>query len=267
MRKRVCFIGDSHVAALRLAVNEDHASRFRSEMDIFGVRGEALRRTFLRGNTLRSNNDDVRKGFQFTGGSEFIDLDGYDSFCVVGCGTSLKAGIGICHSYSTHRFGLPQRQLVSSELFNLMLSTWFTRTIAHRTITMLAKATGKPIYLIANPLWSQSVLDLPQGAVLGEMAELGVIDDFAAWMSKGLEANFATKATIIPQPVSTRIGPCFTLPAYSFGSQRLTSEAIEHPKNDVSHMNAAYGREVLNAFFATIDEKATARVAAISGSR
>lgn len=261
MRKRVCFIGDSHVAALRLAVNEDHTSRFRNEMDIFGVRGDALRRTFVRDNTLRSNNDEVREGFQFTGGSEFINLDGYDSFCVVGCGTSLNAGISICHSYSTYRLGLPQRQLVSSELFDLMLHTRFTRSIAHRTITMLAQATGKPIYLIANPLWSQSVLAHPQGVILKEMAGLGVIDDFAAWMSMGLEAAFVTKATIMPQPASTRTGSCFTLPAYSVGSQRLTSESIEHPKNDVSHMNAAYGREVLNAFFVAIDGAAPARVA------
>ncbi len=263
MSKRFCFIGDSHVGALRLAIIEDEASAFAGDMDIFGVRGEGLRRTMVNGRRLTSRDEEVRKSFALTGGAESIDLDGYEAFCVVGGGTGLHAGLGICGTCSTSALALPGRQLVSQELMDLMLHTRLRRSIAHRIIEILVRETGKPVYLITNPRLARPVITRPQGAQLKEMHELGVIDDFAGWLYGGMETVFAPKATILAQPASTRSGPCFTKPEFTLGSRRLAADAEEHPKWDFAHMNAAYGREVLKAFFAAVESNPPLRAAAV----
>ena len=70
MSQRVCFIGDSHVAALRLALMSEKFAARRGDVTIYGTIRSTLSGLALREGKLTSDAEEVREALRFTGGSE-----------------------------------------------------------------------------------------------------------------------------------------------------------------------------------------------------
>jgi len=252
MSQRVCFIGDSHVAALRLALMSEKFAARRGDVTIFGTIRSTLSGLTLRDGKLTSDAPEVREALRFTGGSEEIDLAAYDIFCVVACGTNFSPATMVTQGATTYAFNLPDRQFVSQQLLDAMAVSAYRQTVAYRIVDMLASATSKPIFLMPDPLWAPSVLQRPRSSLLRKV--LKVVDPgvYADWVFKVLSAAFSPMATVLKQPVSTIDRGCFTREEFAKGSIRLRQEVVEHDDSDFAHMNADYGELVLDAFFERI---------------
>lgn len=257
MSKRFCFIGDSHVAAVRLALKSNEFARCRDSISVFGAVGTLLSTAIFRNRRLTSDEPKARKALRLTGGTPFIRLDAYDVFCVVGCWTSVNAANLIAKDYSSYRLGLPGGQLLSQELIDIMLIDRFRKSIAGTLIDLLAQATDKPIYLIPDPLWSTKVFEEPRGVIMGAIAKSTHAADYVDWVHRCLQSAFAGKATVLRQPADTVENSLFTKEAYSRNSISLGRRAAEHPEADFVHMNGAYGARILEEFFAEADKPAS----------
>jgi hypothetical protein len=253
MSQRICFIGDSHVAALRLALMSERFAARRGDVAIFGTIRSTLSDLTLRDGKLTSDAPEVREALRFTGGAEAIDLAGYDIFCVVACGTNFSPATMVTHGATTYAFNLPDRQIVSQQLLDAMAVSAYRQTVAYKIVDMLASGTDKPIFLMPDPLWAPSVLQRPRSSQLRKV--LKVVDGgvYADWVFRALAAAFSPKAAVLRQPASTVEGGCFTRQEFAKGSVRLRQAVVEHEDSDFAHMNADYGALVLDAFFERIE--------------
>lgn len=252
MSSRICFLGDSHVAALRQAIDHPASAVHASRVSIYGARGKSLFTLRQEGRKLLSDEEKVLKSLKFTGGTPAIDIDAHDVFCVVGGLVQLDWVDEIVANYATAAMALPGRQLVSARLLDRMFEEKLRKTLAYHLLKVL-EATGKPLFYIACPLYSEDILGNEKGDVMREMIAAGLVDDYFGRFLRAQHTVFGTLARIIDQPDETRAPPFFTKRAYGIGSVRLAKRHMEHPEDDFGHMNADYGVMTLNAAVAAID--------------
>jgi hypothetical protein len=254
MNAKTCFIGDSHVAALRQALSLQSCEHFGKRMDIFGSRGDSLRNSLeVSKGRMTSQNKRVRKSFRLTGGRVFIDLSAYDRFCLVGFNTGIDFAVRLAETYSPQIFALPDRQPVSRAFFIEMMAAYLQGTIASEILDLLRLHTDKPLYLITNPNMSDAILDHASGKIYAELADIGNMEALHECYVEALERVFANRATILPQPRQTLAKTLLTLKDHSSDSRRLTQKSAEHPEDDFKHMNARFGALVLEDFFSALD--------------
>lgn len=254
MSSRICFIGNSHLAAIRLGFQEERFSGYRSDVSMFGSYRKTLFTLRNRDGRIVSDDAAVRESLQFTGGAEYIDPSAYDMFCIVACGTNVQPATTVIEKYTSFAFDLPGRQLVSQQLLDKMLVELYRQSLAEHVIAVIRAASQKPIYLIADPLWAPWALDAPRGKLLGEIIKAGLARPFVDWTHRALAAAFKDTATIVVQPPETVQDDIFTIAGYSKGSVRLRKEIVEHEDDDYQHMNAEFGALMLDRFFAGIKE-------------
>jgi len=254
MKSRVCFVGDSHVAALRQALDDPGCEQFLDRLTIFGSQGKTLDTVELVDNHIVSDEKRVRRNFKLTGGRKFIDLDAFDAFCVVGCQMEMDLVEPLYSTFAPVEMGLKRRQPVSSALFDIMLQEIFKTTIAYKLVNMLAQS-GKPVYQILNARYSDEILEHSKGKFFQELIDSGADGKFLERFRKAVDVVFGPTAIMIEQPPSTFSPPMFTSPTFSSGSKRLGKGLKEHPEDDFHHMNAEYGALMLSRAFELIDGK------------
>lgn len=252
MNKRVCFIGDSHVAALRLAINSERGEKYRSSMDIFGSRGKGLRSIRIENDLIVSDDETVTESFRLTGGADQIDLKKYDAFCIAGCLGNWVVLENIFSQFSTTRMKIGGDMLASDRFVDALLAERLKQTLAYEVIERLAKATRKPLYYIKNPFFSAKILEHRKGAFLRQAISAGATEILAARIEAAIDLTLGKHATVITQPPETIEMHCFTKDIFSQGSVRLSQRAPEHKGDDFGHMNAEFGLLVLEAAFAKI---------------
>ncbi|MEO0750550.1 MAG: hypothetical protein AAFY25_02005, partial [Pseudomonadota bacterium] len=84
--RRVCFIGNSHIGAIKRAVTtyDDIECLSNVELSLFGTPGGTLQSVRLRDGVLRSDNPKVQQNFLWTSGVALeIDVSGFDEIFMV----------------------------------------------------------------------------------------------------------------------------------------------------------------------------------------
>lgn len=265
---RLCLIGDSHLAALRLgwqaAPLPGLAPRF------FPVRAAHLSELAPEGGTLRVTGPGARADWAAFGVTAPPRLASFDLFAVVGGGFGSFRAIDI---YARARFAaLPDAHrataqeggpaLVSRGAFVAATADCIARAPGPRLALALARACpGRPVLLVAQPAPLA-----PQGAVPPPLA-------LHAWAERvgdgpGLHAaleeaaaRVAGRAGVLPlwQPEETRRGALFTDPRLGAGAPRLDPDVTDaQPAGDFLHANAAYGAQVMAALAARAARLSTA---------
>jgi len=252
MSHSICFIGDSHVAALRQALDDPSASAHADRIDIFGSRGSGLFSLRVEDDALVTDEKKVRQDLNFTGGARKIKLRQYDAFCIVGGLVKLQGVDDVAKSYGTMRMGLPGRHLVSERLMDHMFEETMRQTLSAHVLDLLARS-GKPLFHIPCPLPSEDVVGHWKGSVLRSIIEAGLAEEHLRRYLAARDKIIGAKATIIAQPPSTVAAPFFTKRDYGVGSVRLAKKQVEHGDDDFNHMNRDYGVLMLNRAMEVID--------------
>lgn len=228
---KICVLGNSHVASLKLGLDKLSASQKNVEMVFFASRGGALGALRLEGHRLVPANDNLAKAIAHTsGGKSEVALDEYDAFLVYGLGFRLPV-LG---------------RNLSAAVSRQACRDTATASLNYRICTLLRRATDKSIHLGHEPQEaagqkSHRASDgLPYETVLEQM-ERELLGD-------GLK--------MVAQPRQTLADDWFTIPKFSAGSSRLDiGDAVSnelHPDADTKHMNADFGRMWLENFLARL---------------
>ena len=252
MTPRICFIGDSHIAALRQALNDPRSAVYKDRITMFGSRGTGLKSSIIRDGELISDDEAVRGNLLFTGGSESIAIDAFDVFCIVGSQVKLDLMERTLEDCAPASMPLPGRAPISSGLMDKLFAERLKMTLAYHLATLL-HTTGKPVYLIGNPRHAEEILNHEQGVFYRTLIEAGVEQEYLRQFTNALTALFGPLAKIIPQPASLLATPMFTRQEFTKGSVLLARKLKEHPETDFAHMNADYGVAVLTTIMDIID--------------
>jgi hypothetical protein len=219
---RICVLGNSHVASLKLAWDElrtDHPDR---ELVFFAARGLDLRHLRVAGNALVTNRPRVARSIAFTsGGANKVEVDRYDAFLIYALALKVP--------------DLDRR--LSSAVKSQACRDSLGRSLNLRLCRMVRQVSDAPIYVGHNPQ--------PASELALHAQQMNYIDVHA--VSAG-ELD-VVGARLVAQPDETLINGWNTKPELAKGSTRLDigddHSNEPHPEQDVAHMNMEFGRAYL----------------------
>lgn len=242
---RVCFIGNSHLAAFKTGWDQRGELFSGVEADFFGSAGAGFTRLVLEGRNIISRDPAIVKQMEFTsGGKSQIALDDYDAFVLVAMGHGMIKHLKNC---ADHRpVGMPPAaHLISDKLFAKSIHHNTRRSVAAKIAKLIREATDKPIIMCEQPLPRPMVKESGP-AVWKE------VDGVAPEVSRVFNAiktrmGDSLYLTSIRQPDSTIADAFFTKTEFGENAIRLRPGFDKTYEDDAEHMNAAFGLEYLRS--------------------
>ncbi|HTT98313.1 MAG TPA: hypothetical protein VMF58_09705 [Rhizomicrobium sp.] len=260
---RLCIIGNSHVAALKMAwsktafdVRDDFALSF------FAVQKYMFRHIGLKDRALVPTQDDVAAELQFrSDGLDRVDIERYDAIAMVG------SGFGVDMSYFRSLGGTPDYlgfthvdPLVSEACFDAVLDNAFEDSPAITLIDLIRSVSEIPIVMFPTPYLSERVLESEVGKRDFHLADRTALARCVARARAAGERIAAKRnCTVIWQDDATVGVPGFTSSTFNRGSVLFNVPDGNPMRYDDRHGNEEFGRLAMNQVLGYLD--------AISGGR
>ncbi|WP_350334370.1 hypothetical protein [Coralliovum pocilloporae] len=242
--KRICFVGNSHVGALKkaLASYDDIGAGKAADITIFGSHRDSIRTARVRNGIISSSNSSVQESFRWTsGGATEIVISEFDEIVFILGNSMLSARPFIAGDDIP---ALSQR--VMDEIWKAIEKSWFMRLVketAEANSNTLVSHIGVPFISCEAPD-AKTILQkisAPQSRTRHHAERI------QAFLEEKVRASSTDNFRIMGPPESTlEQHGLFTHHTYCKGSVRLSENMNKlHPDTDFRHMNAAYGRLVL----------------------
>lgn len=229
---RLCIIGNSHLAALRLGWDRVGAEFPWAQPQFFGARGEALLDLHAQGSRLVPGNADLAARIAHTSGGETeIDPARYDAALLVGM---------------NYLPTMPRDARLSQAVRAAAARAAFGRALAGHVFAELRKAApGLPVHVMPNPLQRRAPGAEPAVAVVPYAQRL---EDLRRGLGEEGPVHVAG------QPPETLVDELYTADAWGMGALALDDGRGSYVKKDedLSHMNADYGALFLRRWLAAI---------------
>lgn len=264
--RRVLFLGNSHLAALREAWRTAAAGRWPFEAHFVGAHRDLLLQTEVTGGRLRPVTTPAREAFRRLGGVTEVALGEYDAVVVAGCMVAMPQAAAV---YRDARWpGLPslagetdiatlEPRLLSRSAVLATLAANLGERLGPKLAARLRTGTDAPILLASQPRLAARAKGTPRPTTRsyllalrnGDAASLSALFDEAAAI-----AAAQAGAGFLPQARATIDDHIFTAERFVEGATRLTQQGgAPQPKDDILHANAAYGATVLDQVAAALD--------------
>ena len=248
---RVCVIGNSHIAALKLgwdaAVAADPAAWADMRPVFFGAPSDGMRHVKLEDGCIIPKRKDIAEHFQrMSGGQDHIRLADYDGFFLVGLNVSVKR---ILRFYKTHAWvGLgtdAEKVRVHPKFMEEFLTERYGSTRLVELAAMIKSTSAAPVVAMAEPHWASWIRHGQEGTAdygWDKAIAAGDAIQIGAAFQQTVTAALAPYAVLVPQPPETIEDGIMTAAAYNKDASRLISG--EGGGTDAAHMNAAFGQAI-----------------------
>ncbi len=245
--RRLCFLGNSHLAAVKLGLELARAEGALADVaaDTFGSHRATLASCRIEDGALVPTEPGVARNFAWTsGGMEKVVLGAYDALYIVAGGSP----------FSVFRY-LPAGQLPppSPAVYGAVAGSWCGEWAPALGRAIAAAAPRLAVHFIGEPALSTAWYRYRRFRKLfgdagppdpARLAQLRAIQEAVA---QAVAAAPHGMASVVPFPPACldELG-VLTRDAFTRGAKRLVEglEAAQPDGND-GHMNAAYGRELL----------------------
>ncbi len=243
--KRLCLIGNSHLAAMKLGWDRLRESYPGMSLTFFGSRGgEACKNLRLVKGALVPSQRDAENFRWTSGGLGEIELGDYDQFAVVSLGFRPQNVYQVARGCSFADARLDQSKLlVSRECFADAITDALLRSTAAAVTTTIRAAADKPVLLLPQAASSIETTKTEhfRAAYGAAPAQCWAVLS-RLWTECATSMASRLGAAIMFQPPETVRNYFFTAHEFCRGSLRLTQDfSKRHPDDDFTHMNADYG--------------------------
>ena len=225
---KICVIGNSHIASLKLGWDEICARYPDTEMIFFGARGTRMRYLIPKGDALVADDELLANSLTYTsGGLSSVHPKKYDLLVLYGLFLRVPA--------------LPVH--VSKAVREAAARNCLERSLSKVVLDRIRQISDVPILIGHNPLpaHNQSDCHLPDG-------------DRACYELVITALNHVLDAVdteVLPQPEESTEFGFTTSGVYSSGSVRLAvrdgTSGVTHRSDDTHHMNGDFGSLWLEA--------------------
>ncbi len=256
--QRGLLLGNSHLAALKIAWDRAPERWPGLTLDFIGARGNQLKDVAVINRRLVPRTQEARAHFLLVNGCEEASLEGYDFIALCGLGFGAAAAVLL---HERCRFpGLPSvarglspgaPPLVSRAAARALMEDLLRLRFGYALAGRIARDVNVPLVLIEQPRPSvdcledtdetfaafRAVHDAGDAAVVGELH------------AAALPHAAAGLGVVLPQPAETIRAGLFTAPEWIEGSFRLSRSGQDDPHSaaDRGHANPSYGALVLDA--------------------
>ena len=251
---KICVIGNSHIAALKLAVENGALDGADIDIVFFGAPGKHFNKLRVRDGVIRGP-DTLRDKFLLVSEGRYTQIDPAEFDVVV-----VYAGSFYFHQLlgSIHH-ALKNQVHLSEDCLSTGIERWLTSKHAFRLTRRIGKASSTTrAILVPRPIPAVGATDA--SVTVGPYAK-------SPWLWDRLEPSFRKKVwsicaqtaerggvEVFPQPESTIDANQFTKPEYTAHSKRLLQPEVNHDQEEVSHMNARFGEEFLLSLIAHLSK-------------
>lgn len=258
MTRKICILGNSHIAAYIVAAREFPARWPELQIDAFGAQGNHLNRYRVVEGRFVSQHEPTRARLRELVGRDSFALAEYDALVVTGLRFSFLTAAHVFRELSTlampsvqsHEQALEQdRPLASGAMIRAYVSELLAQTAGFRLATRLRAASEVPVFMASQPRPAVSSRDTggPYG-LLRSLCEQGD-GTYVSALNRSVSHALCAEAgiTYLPQPDDTISCGVFTNDAFMRGSVRLARrDNLAHGQDDVLHANADYARLVID---------------------
>lgn len=243
---RVCVIGDSHLAALKLgwdAIRDDFPD---VELYFFGAPADHMENLVVAEAHLSAGSDMLRKFLVKTSGGFATVDNAYSTYLICGLRFGIAKIQRLCTEYRAEGHIRDDRAPISDPCFFKCVAAGLRDTFAVRTFLKLRKITDAPVTIMHMPMPSDQDTDSALARVSASADGVLIRQSFlAASQQLARELGF----TLAVQPQNTLSGPLRTKAIYSLGSMKLVRGLTEpHQPEDYGHMNGEFGSLVLRSW-------------------
>lgn len=254
---RLLIIGNSHIAAPRLAYVEQPERWPGWDIDFCGLLGGNVGRLTLRDGVLVPDDSSVAAEMKFYNLVRQLDVSGYDAFAIIG-GFGWAGTSGLCMDHRSLDFpsaktGRGDFQLVGRTFLQAALRERLHHAAAFRLMRQLA-TLDRPVLMRPEPLPSADCVT--DSARFGGYVDMVARGDAAYWRETFLRlATVQAGATgrLLHWPEAASIGIAYTRPELMRGAMRLTPHRSRaQPVTDFAHGNAEYGAVVMDQILAAL---------------
>jgi hypothetical protein len=263
MTLRLLLIGNSHLAAPKLGWEQIADEHPDVRCDFFGGPKDWIEKATFEDGVIRVTVAAwAEKVARVTGGPSSVAVDRYDAIAFIGLRFGLAPYMRQLSTLTLYDLGPPKAkfQMVSKSCLRQLFSDILADTPAFQWSSMIAEASGKPVFLVPQPLSSEARLDHDRSIRRHPKFKAQAAAWFAAFQSAAQALAEAKGLTLVEQPASTVALPGFTRAELSRGSVRLMDASTNHPDHEFNHMNATYGVDLLQTLLAAVKTRAEAVV-------
>ena len=255
MTLRLLLIGNSHLAAPKLGWDEIADQYPEVRCDFFGGPANWIESAVFEHGVITVPVPSLaRKVAKVTGGPTSVAVADYDAIAFIGMRFGLAPYMRQLSLLTLYDLGRTKAgfQIVSKSCLRQLLRDILADTPAFRWSSMVAQASGKPVFLVPQPLSSEARLAHDQLVRRHRNFKAQAAAWLAAFQSAARALTAAKGLTLVEQPASTIAFPGFTRAELSRGSVRLLNNNSKHPELEFNHMNTAYGVELLHTLLAAV---------------
>lgn len=246
----LCFLGDSHLAAVKAAWDRMQGAHPGLQVDFFGAPARQWQGAVRIGaDAIEPAAPALRESFaRASGGTDRIVLDRYDGFHLFGPGLSIRHVLAAYRHYraDSHRSRVAARHLVSDACFLQLLEDLAEASQAVALARAIRARTGAPVTLVLQPMpleteaWRGTQRD---HEVLQAMVAAGDDERLRSrWLDVHQQLARRHGLHCVAQPDATLAGPLRTRREYG-----LDPVGWLRSLDDGWHMNARYGEVLLES--------------------
>lgn len=254
-----CFLGNSHLACLKLAADRDPRLVPGGETAWFAGSSSSMNGLKLeKGHCLAPRGERLKAQMAaVSGGIDRIDLTAHDLFVIVGIGLDYRDVFrlfrGHCLASDVAQGRQAGRAPVSASFFRAFLADMHATRPGERIARQIrAVNPAARVMILPAPYPSETILDHEEAS--GALAGLRGSDCFAQMveihLAAATRAAAAAGAELVPQDPATLAAPGFTMARYNAQAVGLQAPHRAHAENwhgkksayDPWHMNAELGR-------------------------
>ncbi|MDP5307149.1 hypothetical protein [Paracoccus spongiarum] len=269
---RLLVIGNSHIAAPRLAYVADSARWPTHDIDFCGLLSGNIGRLELRDGVLAPTDPAVAAEMRHYNMVRRLPVTGYDAFAIVG-GLGWTGSAQLCADHRSLDFpsviaGDAGCQLVGRRLLDAALRQRIRGSAALRLLAQL-RPLGRPVLLLPEPMPSaECTADPDRFGAYVDLVARGDAPFWQAWFCRAVAAEAAPGAVPLFWPDPAREGVAFTRADLMRGALRLSPHQPEpQPATDYAHGNADYGALVMEQIVAALASRAAgAGAGAVAGA-
>jgi hypothetical protein len=253
MNVKACFIGNSHLAAIK--AGWDRLRDYYPDVDItfFGSKSRTLRTTYISDGKIVSDDSQVNEMLRRTGGTNVIDVGAFDVVCLVGLAFNTRQFVRFTKNYSLAEFDVPGTYKVSEGYLGELFEDRIRSLLVSSMLDLVIEAGGKKIFVMPEPNTSQFALtDLAEQdwTLLRMTYELGVSPRIYEIFKAAAARALGSRANVILQPDDTTFAGLFTRSTFSGNAEGLKTMlgGTVGKRLDTVHMNGDYGVIMINQF-------------------
>lgn len=258
-----CVIGNSHVAALKLAFsNRPLKLQKGATLTFFSAQNRIMTHIEREGTNLVAGSDELAEKLRYTsGGKDTIALKTYDAFVLVGSGFGIDV-LRLGQDCGTITPGEGEHVL-SRACLSASVEAYMEKTMALRLAAMIREVTDVPIVLVGAPFVSARLLLDEPYCNQPWLKSTHFLEPFVAiCRAAGERVAKRTGCEIVWQPQETFTLPGFTDESFNRNPVRFQMHSTAAPDFDAKHGNEDYGALILSAILSKLNTISGGRVLA-----